>query len=258
MNDSTISHLQHIGDVLSNKFKCSFQGTFRSSHPIYSLPKPITLPKNRNFEAALIYFATDNYLVNIDIHNQNFIYSSDQGKTWKTITIPAGAYELDHLKAEIKRQLKGKGDQEVAINIDVNLNTFNSILEITNDTYQVDFNKPNTIRSILGFSAVVLTKGKHESSGTIQITSARSINVHCSLIHGSYDSAGIESDIIYSFPAYKVGVGYKVNESPNTPQYLPVACDVIKEIRFRITDNKGRELNFKNEECAFCIHLVQV
>src|SRR5829696_524180 len=155
MNDSAISQLQHIGDVLSNKFKCSFQGTFRSSNPVYSLPRPLTLPRNRNFEAALIYFATDNYLVNIDTHNQKFIYSSNKGTVWKTITIPTGAYELNHLNAEIKRQLKVNKDEETAINIDVNLNTFSSILEITNENYQVNFNEQNTLRSILGFNATI-------------------------------------------------------------------------------------------------------
>ena len=85
MNDLSISHLQRIGDVLSNKYKSSFQCTFRSSDPVYRIKNPIMLPSDRSFEAALIYFATDNYLVNIDSHNQNFYYSADKGITWKNI-----------------------------------------------------------------------------------------------------------------------------------------------------------------------------
>jgi hypothetical protein len=257
-DEASISQLQHIGDILSTKFKCSFSGTFRASNPVYSLPRPITLPKNRNFEAALIYFATDNYLVNIDENNQLFIYSIDKGVTWKTIKIPIGAYELSSITAEITRQMKNNGANSDFIKIESNLNTFSSIIEISNDNYQVDFSRDKTLRDLLGFNATVLSKGKNESPKTVQITSAKAINVHCSLVHQSYDSSGIESDIIYSFPAYKVGIGYKVNEEPNTPRYLPVAQDVIKDIRFRISDNNGKELTFKNEECAFCIYLQQV
>lgn len=257
-DEASISHLQRIGDVLSNKFKASFQGTFRASNPVYTIPRPITLPKNRNFEAALIYFATDNYLVNIDASNQRFVYSVDKGTTWKTIKIKVGAYELSSITAEIKSQMSANKDNGDFVNISANLNTFSSVIEIANDNYQVDFRPNNTLRDLLGFGATVLTKGKHESPKTVQITSAKSINVHCSLVHQSYDSQGVESDIIYSFPAYKVGIGYKVNEEPNTPRYLPVAHDVIKDIRFRITDNNGKELTFKNEECAFCIYLSQV
>lgn len=257
-NDDALAKLQLIGDVLSNKFKCLFQGTFRSSNPVYSLPKPITLPRNRNFEAALIYFASDNYLVNVHEHNNKFRFHI--GKEVKQMTIPTGAYELEDINNLIKSWTQN------AISIGVKLNTFESIIEISNADYKVDFTadpangqKDNTIRSLLGFNAVLVQgKGKHNSQNTIQITSTKSINVHCSLISNSYDSKGIESDIIYSFPAYKVGIGYKINESPNTPFYLPVNQDVIKDIRFRMTDNNGNELNFKNEECAFCIYLSQV
>jgi hypothetical protein len=265
----TISKLQHIGDVLSNKFRCSFNGTFRASNPVYNLPRPLTLPKNRNFEAALIYFATDNYLANIDKSNQQFIYSTDSGKTWKTIKIPVGAYELSSIDEEIKRQMRTNGDagelhksvnspNSNYINIEGNINTFCSVIEITKDGYQVDFRPDNTIRDLLGFNAVVLTKGRHKAPRTAQITAAKAINIHCSLVHRSYDSKGNESDIIYSFPAYKVGVGYKINEEPNTPRYLPVAQDVIKQIRFRITDNNNKELTFEDEECAFSLYVQQV
>jgi hypothetical protein len=259
MHDETsVNRLQHIGDILSSKYKASFQGTFRASNPVYVLPKPLILPKNRSFEAALIYFATDNYLVNIDETNQQFIYSTDKGATWKTIRIPIGAYELSSITEQIKQQMRVNGDNSDIVNVSANLNTFSCVIEISDDNYQVDFRPEKTIRDLLGFHAAVLSKGKNESPKTVQITSAKAVNVHCSLIHQSYDSRGIESDIIYSFPAYKVGIGWKINEEPNTPRYLPVGADVIKEIRFRISDNNDKELTFKNEECAFCIYLSQV
>ncbi len=190
-----------------------------------------------------------------------------------------GADELNHLNNEINRQMVEKKDYEKVlippsgpqsvpilsdeikshyINLDANLNTFSSILEIKNDYYLIDFIQPRTLRSILGFGHVILGKGRHVSPYTIKITSAKAINVHCDLIHGSYDSNGLESDIIYSFPAYKVPVGAKINEHPSTLMFLPVSHSVIKQLRFRITDNNAKELDFKEEECAFCIRLCQV
>ena len=83
MNDGMIEKLETIADSINNKFKCGFQGTFQSSKPYYILKKPIILPKNRNFEAALIYISTDNYLANITSSNNNLIYSTDTGAKWK-------------------------------------------------------------------------------------------------------------------------------------------------------------------------------
>jgi hypothetical protein len=105
-------YLSKLSDTLCNKFKCSFSGTFRASNPVYTLPRPLVLPKNRNFEAALIYFATDNYLVNIDENNQRFIYSTNSSETCKTIKLAVGAYKLSGINAEIKRQMKPGADPE--------------------------------------------------------------------------------------------------------------------------------------------------
>jgi hypothetical protein len=183
---------------------------------VYTLPRPLILRKNRNLEAALIYFATDNYLVNIDESNQRFIYSPDNGVTRKKINLPVGAYQLSGINAEIKRQMTSNGDNSDFINIEANKNTFSSIINITDKKYEVAFTHEKTLRDLLGFNVGVLLKGKHESLKTVQITSAKAINIHCSLVPQSYDSRGIESDIIYSFPAYKVGIGYKIRGSKYT------------------------------------------
>ena len=112
--------------------------------------KGLTLPKNQNFEAAMIYFATDNYLANIDENNQQFIYSANGGKTWKTIKIPVGAYELSSIDEEIKRQMRINGHagppsaiNNNYINIEGNINAFCPVIDITKDEYQVDFRPDN-------------------------------------------------------------------------------------------------------------------
>ena len=253
MNNDMIEKLETITDSMNNKFKCALQGTFQSSKPYYKLKTPIILPKNRKFEAALIYISTDNYLANITEGNNKLIYSTDIGRTWKTITIPEGSYELNSLREEIFRLIGSK-----PFNIDVNLNTFNSIIEIPSHDFKIDFTKKGTIRHILGFDSLILTKGRNVSKGTIQITSSRAINIHCDLITGSYNSSGELSDIIYSFPAYKVGPGRKISEDKHTPRYFPVIKQVIDRIDFKITDNNNMSLDFKDEPVAWCIYIQQI
>jgi hypothetical protein len=254
MNDVMIEKLETIADSMNNKFKCGIQGTFQSSKPYYRLMSPIILPKNRTFEAALIYISTDNYLANITNDNNKFIYSTDFGDKWKTIIIPEGSYELNSLRDEIFRLMGSKP----LFKIDVNLNTFNSIIEIDSDKFRIDFTLNGTIRELLGFESKLLTKGRHISGKTIQITNSRAINIHCDLITGSYNSNGQLSDIIYSFPAYKVGPGKKIAEDRHIPRYFPVIKQVIDTIYFRVTDNNNVALDFKDEPVAWCIYIQQI
>ena len=131
--------------------------------------------------------------------------------------------------------------------MDVNMNTFNSIIDIKDDKFEIDFRQDGTIRDILGFTSVILKKGRNISLKTIQITNSRAINIHCDLITGSYNSDGDLSDIIYSFPAYKVGPGRKISEDKHIPRYFPVIKQVIDRINFRVTDNNNVSLDYKDE-----------
>ena len=253
MNEIMIEKLETIADSINNKFKCGIQGTFQSSKPYYELPRPIILPKNRNFEAALIYIATDNYLPNITNSNNKFICSTDGGVTWRTLGISPGCYDLNSLRDEIFRGLGNK-----PFEMDVNMNTFKSIIDIKDDKFRIDFTQSGTIRDILGFSSVILKKGRTISTSTIQITNTRSINFHCDLITGSYNSEGNLSDIIYSFPAYKVGPGKKIVEDKHIPRYFPVTKQVIDRINFSVSDNNNEPLDFIDEPVAWCIYIQQV
>jgi hypothetical protein len=176
------------------------------------------------------------------------------GTTWSTIEIPKGSYEFDSLRDELFRLVNNKNYFE----IDVNPSTFKTIIEIKNPSFKIDFTKSGTIRDLLGYSSIILEKGKNESDKTIQITNTRAINVHCDLITGSYDSEGKLSDIIYSFPAYKVGPGFKIVEDGFKPRYYPVIRQVIDKISFRVTDNNNMTLDFNDEPIAWCIYIRQV
>jgi hypothetical protein len=143
------------------------------------------------------------------------------------------------------------------INIGVNLSTFKSFVEITNASYKVDFKGDKTIRGLLGFNPKVISHGYNISDSTVQITRTSAILIHSDLISGSYNN-GIESDILYSFPAYTVPVGYKINVFPPNMIYLPVNRKIIVNMNFKIKNEEGDILDFKGEDVVIAIHLRQV
>ena len=64
----------------------------------------VILDPKKEYEAALLSLDTYNSIPNITEGKNNiFKYSTDNGATWKTITLNTGAYELAAINDEIKR-----------------------------------------------------------------------------------------------------------------------------------------------------------
>lgn len=256
--------LQELNDIISIKHSSYHIFTSRLSSFTTRLPKPLKLNPNRNYEIGLQYFSTSNSLTNITEKNNKFIYSTDSGKTWNTITLESGAYEIHQLSSEIKRQMALKNHYDNSktpavyyIEFGIIVSTFKSFINITKSEYQVDFTKPNTIGTMLGFNNKILQPGYNISDNTVQITTTSSILIHCDLVSGSYIN-GHEDNIIYSFPAYTVPVGAKLNIIPPNMFYLPLNRKIISSITFKITDEDGNPLDFKDEEISLAIHLKQI
>src|SRR5438093_2974926 len=95
--------LQEIGDLLSNKHSSYYVFHSKKSDFNIKFPTPIKLNPQRNYELALHYFSSSNYIVNISDENNRFVYSHDTGKTWTTIKFESGAYEMKQINDEIRR-----------------------------------------------------------------------------------------------------------------------------------------------------------
>ena len=125
---------------------------------------PIHLDRNSKYEAALLSVDTYYSFPNITRDNNKFTYSTDSGNSWKTIELDTGCYELTSINDEIQRQMIINGDynketSEFYISITANVSKLKSIVHISHRDYTIDFSKPNTIGSTLGFnnSAVLLS-----------------------------------------------------------------------------------------------------
>ena len=261
-SDTQLEVLQNMNDLLTNKD--SFYLTFTSNKSVINqrFAIPIQLNPNRKYEAALHNFTTSNYQINIDETNNRFYYKWDNQDF--EISFEKGAYEVVDISTEILRVMIERkqwgsttDEKEAPFRISLNLNVFKSIIEIKNDKLKIDFTKDKTFRGLLGFDSKVLSKGYNISDNTVQITSASLILIHCSIISGGYHN-GEKSNILYSLPAYRVPIGYKINVEVPERMYLPVNTSVISEITFKITDDNYKILDFKDEQVALSIHIKQI
>ena len=167
-----------------------FTGDFTSDFTTcYS--SPIILDPGKKYEAALFSIDIYNSIPNIKSgENDLFMYSIDNGNTWKNISLGTGSFELSTINNEIQRQMVVNGDynenSSFYINIEPNISKLTSTVIITHASYQVDFRKPNTIGPLLGFLPTILKHGYNESSNIVDIMSVNSILVNVDIISGSY------------------------------------------------------------------------
>ena len=222
----------------------------------------INLDINKRYEAALISLDMYNSIPNIEIgKNDLFIYSTDNGITWKTISIGTGSFEIEQLNNEIQRQMIINGDYDnennlFYINILPNVSKLTSIVNITNPSYQIDFRPTNTIGPLLGFSSSILLHGYNESQNIVDIMSVNSILVNIDIINGSYVNKNQSSAIYSFFP--NVPPGYKFIGRPNQLVYYPINRYCIENIRIWLTDQDGKLLNFRGERCTIRIVIREV
>src|SRR5271157_1488458 len=215
----------------------------------------IILDSNKQYEAALLSLDTYNSIPNI-IEGKNNVFKYYNGEAWKTIILSTGAHELNAINNEIKRQIIANGGSDSAIDINADVSTLKSIVNIDDRNYKVDFGAPNSIGSVLGFETVI-GNGYNVSLKIVDIIQVNSILVNIDIIMGSYVN-GSSSPTIYSFYP-NVAPGYKIVERPNPSLiYYPVSRHDISRMRVWLTDQKGNLVDFRGETITIRIHIREV
>ena len=186
-----------------------------------------------------------------------FVYSPDNGNSWVKLKIPEGSYEIDDINNTIQQEMKKRGhhdpiNEDYYINISANSNTLKSVLILEKD-YQVDFNHPDSIAKVLGFTGAKYTEGFHESENVVNILSINGILVNIDIISGSYVN-GTPKNTIYSFFP-KGSPGYKIIEAQVNLVYLPIIFDTINSLNVSITDQDDNLLNLRNEILSIRFHI---
>ena len=219
---------------------------------------PLHLNPEKNFEIALVNLETYYAMPNITNENNMFVYSPDNGTTYKRIDIPVGSYEIAQINSAIQRQLEINKDWSGTahyITLQPNFSTLCSTINITNQQYKVDMTR-STVRKLLGFEQQVLDHGFHVSENPVDILSISSILINCDIASGSYLNGRAEP-IIYSFFP-DVSPGYKIIETPHNLVYLPISrSGDINQIRVWLTDQNGVLLDNRGETINIRLHIRQ-
>ena len=253
--DKILNALQEL--KLKPKFSTSIKLITDTSSITQRINPTITLDPNKVYKAALTAFSTFNSIKNVEQNKNNIVkVSKDKGATWQTVTITPGSYEITALDREIKRQLSIpiKDEKKIYFKVETTVNRISLTLDAD---HQVDFNVSNSLSSLLGFEKKKYINGYHIGENLPKITDVNSIVIHCDLIEGGY-LKGEVSNAIYSFPSFKVGIGYKMNEQPSVLQFFPITKPVIDTIRVWITDEKNNLLEFGGEDVVIDIMIKEV
>ena len=257
MDEESKEYLKQIAENTSHKtsFQVILSGNQSGFNTLFN-PK-IELDMKKVYEIALVNLETYYSFPNIDDSNNIFVYSHDQGQTWTKIKIPTGSYEIGDLNQTIRFEMEKVGhydevNQESYINIAAYSNTLKSIL-IIGQGYQVDFNQPNNLSKVLGFTGKKYIEGFHESEKPVNILSIDSIFVNIDIIEGSYVNGKTKNTIYSFFP--DVGPGFKIIESPVNLVYLPILPYTIQNLNLSITDQDENLLNLRNEKLTVRLHI---
>ena len=224
---------------------------------------PISLDESKKYEAALLSIDLFNSKPNITNLNNVLKYSKDNGVTWVTIELDTGSYELAAISNEIQRLMNIHGDYDqnadnpYYISFTANLSELKSVVHISNDAYKIDFNVPNSIGSVLGFTNETIGMGYNESPNIVNIIQVESILVNLDIISGSYVN-GSASPTIYSFYP-NVSPGYKIVERPSSSLvFCPVSRNEINSMRVWLTDQNNASIDFRGEQITVRICIREV
>lgn len=229
----------------------------KSTHIKTKFRPLIQLDNDRKYEMALVNLETYFSFPNMDSSNHNFRYSPDNGATWVNINIPEGSYELVDINEYIQRIMRENGhydstSDEYNITLEANNNTLKSVLNIAAN-YMVDLTPENSVRSVLGFNALIYSSGYNESENIVNILSVTSLRITSDIIGSSYSNGSNENTIYSFFPS--VGPGYKIIEVPVNLVYLPITMNTISSMETKLIDQNGKLINLRGEELSIRFHI---
>ena len=191
------------------------------------------------------------------------------------ITIPEGSYEVRDINEFLKRAILQKrphrdaletadvvrGDNknndadddngeggEYPITLRAIYNTMRCEIRCA---YRINFDKPNSIGSLLGFSSKRILQPRRWDGHVDQHNERKRYPRRVTA--GAY-SNGKSAHTIHEFSP-SVPPGYKISERPAQIIYLPIIARSISDLTIRVVDQNGRLLDFRGENIIVRLHV---
>lgn len=214
---------------------------------------PVRLRQDREWEAALLDFATYNSIPNVseNVNNKLHFMKSINETSSEVVELKTGAYEITDINRELQ-SLLGKS----VIELKANNNNLRSEIKCK---YFLDFTQTGTIGELLGFprdSPLLEPNTMHTSPSTVNINKINAINITCNIVQGSYKD-GSNGHILHTFYP-SVPPGFKIVEKPHNLIYLPLNTSHISDIVLNVLDQDGNLVDFRGEIVTLRLHIRQV
>ena len=263
MNDLTIAERATIemSNLLKRKelYGIIITGTTSTGTYTQRLENPITLNNNATHKVYLQSFSAWSNIPNVkkDV-NDNFTYRN-LINVLRSITIPAGGYQLTDIYTYIQNAMLAFGDYNNStspatyyINIATILPTQQVQITLSNN-YQIDFTPANSYAKLIGFDNDLINGNtSFYSTNLVNILTSQSINIICNIANGLLFN-GKSSNILYSFNN-SIPRGTMINLQPNP--VVPCICNkkLIDTVTISFNDENGNSINFNNEQ--FIVRLI--
>lgn len=214
---------------------------------------PIHLRQDREWEAALLDFATYNSIPNISegVNSKLHFMKSFNETSHEVVELKTGAYEITDINRELQ-SLLGKS----VIELKANNNNLRSEIKCK---YFIDFSQAGSIGELLGFPktlSILEPNVVHTSPATVNINKINAINITCNIVQGSYKD-GSNGHVLHTFYP-SVPPGFKIVEKPHNLIYLPLNTTHISDIVLNVLDQEGNVVDFREEIITLRLHIRQV
>ena len=218
---------------------------------------------NKQFKIAVTFLSAYNGIFNITNENNKFYFTKSitDDDHYVMITIPPGAYEIESLDDEIKRNIIVDEHFTAEIypfKIKPNFSTLGSIIEISNQESAISFRTSDSIGSLLGFNKRTIYEEFNLSDNPVDILSLDNIFIECDIAQGMI-FRGKRSGIIFNF-VMDVDPGYRyIHKFHGGVQwYMMESKDIISSICFKLKNENNQLVSFNGQSVTFRLSIKEI
>ena len=228
-----------------------------------ALNSPIYIPKGTvDCTVEVLQAAVWNTSPNIAVEFGNYRLSFSYNETVYGFVIPDGLYSLTDLNTTISRLLANAGLASNLFILSGDQSTQKTVITYSVSGVRIDFTRPDSIRTVLGFDARLSPVGGISAAGqsdfsdnTAVFNRINSFFVRSSMVNNGLPLNNVGSGIIAAIPI-TAAPGSQINYAPT----IPIAVDAsdlpgttLQFISFDLLDQELRYVNTVGEDWSITL-----